>query len=132
MSLRLRNRLRLICILLDGELKKKGGRTETAHLHSVLPMMIALFDPGHLSIDLSQDCCSALLGAHNGVVRYRRHKIPIVVAWLELDSPNATTRSVYKCTRSQKTLKDVHLLRFDFLDHPLLVVKQFFVLLCIE
>ena len=109
------------------------GNTETAHLHSIHSMMmIALFDPGQLSIDLSQDRCRMLLGAHNGVVQYWRHKIPIVVAWLEPDSPNATTRSVYKCTRSQKTPKDVHLLRFDFLDHPLLIIKQLFVLLCIE
>ena len=37
------------------------------------PMVIALFDLGHLSIDLGQDCRSALLGACNGVVGYRRH-----------------------------------------------------------
>jgi hypothetical protein len=73
-------------------------------------MMIALFNPGHLPIDLSQDRRSALLGAHNGVmVRYRRQKITIVVARLELDTPNATTKAVLSLY-SQKTEMSVHLL----------------------
>jgi hypothetical protein len=62
-------------------------------------MMIAFFDPGHLPIDLCQDRRSALLGAYNDVMmRYRRPKV--IVACLELDSPNATTKPVL----SQHTL----------------------------
>ena len=108
----------------------REGNRETAHLHSVFPMVIALSDPGHLPIDLCQDCRSALLGAHNSLVGYWRHKITIVVARLELDSPNATTKSRFKLTHSQETLPDVHLFWFDFLD-PLLITKQLFILLCI-
>ena len=104
---------------------------ETAHLHSFFPMVIALSDPGHLLIDLCQDCRSTLLGAHNSLMGYRRHKITIIVAHLEPDSPNATTKSGFKLMHSQETLPDVHLLWFDFLD-PLLIIKQLFVLLCIE
>ena len=66
---------------------------ERTHLHSVFPMVIALSDPGHLPIDLRQDCRSALLGSHNSLVGYRRHKVTIVVTRLELDSPNATTKN---------------------------------------
>jgi hypothetical protein len=52
-----------------------------------LLMLIAIFDPGHLLIDLGQGCRSALLGAHNNVVRYQRYKFAIVVARLDLGSP---------------------------------------------
>ena len=45
-----------------------GDGIQTAHLHSVFPMMIAFFDPGHLLTDMCQDCCSALLGSDNGVM----------------------------------------------------------------
>ena len=62
---------------------------------------------------------------------YRRHKITIIVTHLELDSPDATTKSMSKLTHSQETLPDLHLLWFDFLDR-LLIIKQLFVLLCIE
>lgn len=57
-------------------------------------MMIALFDPDHLPIDLSKNRRSALLGTHDGVmVQYWRSKLTVVVARLELD-PNATIETV--------------------------------------
>jgi len=57
-------------------------------------MMIALFDPGHLPIDLCQDGRRALLWPYNSVVmQFLRCKVARVVR-LELDAPNATEMPV--------------------------------------
>jgi hypothetical protein len=57
-----------------------------AHLNSVFPMMIALFDPGHLLINLRQDGHRALPWSYNSVmVQSRRYKVAQVVQ-LELDA----------------------------------------------
>jgi hypothetical protein len=57
---------------------------------------------GHLPIDLRQDCRSALLGSHNSLVGYRRHKIAIVVTRFELNSPNATSKKLVLSSHSLK------------------------------
>jgi hypothetical protein len=81
-----------------------------AHLNSVFPMMIALFDPGHLPIDLCQDCRSALLGPYNRiVVQSQRHKIARVVG-LELDSPDATEMPVSSILIREEITRTVALL----------------------
>jgi hypothetical protein len=59
-----------------------------ARLDSVFPMMVAVFDPSHLPVDLCQNCRSALLWANDGVIVWsRRHEIASIVACLELDTP---------------------------------------------
>jgi hypothetical protein len=47
-------------------------------------MVIALFDPGHLAIDLGEDRRSTFPWTNYGVeVRRRRHEVAIVVSGLE-------------------------------------------------
>ena len=63
---------------------------QTVHLNSVFPMMIALFDPNYLPIDLCQDSLHALLWLYKSVVvQFWIYKVAQVVR-LELDAPNAT------------------------------------------
>lgn len=55
-----------------------------AYLDSIFPMVIALFDPGHLAIDLREDRRCTFLRTNDGVVVWRRrYKIAVVVSRLE-------------------------------------------------
>jgi hypothetical protein len=57
-----------------------------AHLNSVFPMMIALFNLGHLLINLHQDGHRPLPWSYNSVmVQSQRYKVAQVVQ-LELDT----------------------------------------------
>ena len=92
MALGLGNGLGLKRILRRGEVGKRVAH-KTAYLNSIFPMVIPLFDPNHLPIDLCQDCRSTLLGTYNRVmVRSGRYKVTIV-ARPEFD-PHATERYI--------------------------------------
>lgn len=133
MALGLINRLGLKRILRGGEVGRGVMAYKMAYLNSIFPMVIALFDPNHLPIDLCQDCRSTLLWTYNRVVVWSgRYKVTII-ARPEFD-PHATERhiSISSHTHNERQ-KSVRLFCWlDPLDHPFLVIKQLFVFLWVE
>ena len=63
-------------------------------------MVIVLFDPVHLVIDLGEDCRSTFPWTNHGVeVRRWRHEVTIVVSGLEPEPYYAAARLISLSTR---------------------------------